>query len=101
MFAVIRHTFELDVKDKYNSVGEWKHLVWLFETELDAMSFAITLLDHPLLVANKEYLAHAIETLREGKFWQVGRESVAVGKVEGLINVSYEDLENDTQKFIH
>lgn len=101
MFAVIRHTFELDVKDKYNSVGEWKHLVWLFDTEVDAMSFAITLLDHPLLGANEHYLDHAIETLKEGKFWQVGRESVAVGKVEDSINIDYEDLKDDTQKSIH
>jgi hypothetical protein len=73
----------------------------LFETEVDAMSFAITLLDHPLLNANEHYLDHAIETLKEGKFWQVGRESVAVGKVEGLINIDYEDLKNDTQKSVH
>ena len=75
--------------------------MWLFDTEVDAMSFAITLLDHPLLGANEHYLDHAIETLKEGKFWQVGRESVAVGKVEGLINIDYEDLKDDTQKSIH
>ena len=53
MFAVIRHTFELDIEDKYNSLGDWKHYVWLFDTEEDAMTFAVTLLDHPLLVANE------------------------------------------------
>lgn len=101
MFAVIRHTFELDVEDKYNSVGEWKHLVWLFETEIDAMTFALSLLTHPLLVANEEYLAHAIETLQDSKFWQVGRESVAVGKVEGKIDITYKELKDDTQKSVH
>ena len=48
MYAVIRHTFELDTEDKYNSVADWKHYVWLFETEEEAMTFAVTLLDHPV-----------------------------------------------------
>ena len=87
----MRHTFELDVRDKYNSVGEWKHLVWLFDTEEDAMTYAITLLDNPLLTANEHYLNHAIETLQEGKFFQVGRESVAVGKVMGKLQVEFKE----------
>ena len=44
MYAVVRHTFEQDVSDRLKSVGEWKHHVWLFEEEEEAMTFAITLL---------------------------------------------------------
>ena len=72
MYAVIRHTFDMDTEDKYRSIGEWKHVVWVFKEETDAMTFAISLLDHPLLMANEHYLSHAIETLQEGKYWQVG-----------------------------
>ena len=90
MFCVIRHTFEIDTTDKYNSVGEWKHLVWLFDTEEEAMTFAISL---------------AIESLQEGRYWQVGRESVAVGMIANeKIEIIYEDLEDDEQdseKHIH
>ena len=105
MFCVIRHTFEIDTTDKYNSVGEWKHLVWLFDTEEEAMTFAISLLDNPLLVANEHYMNHAIESLQEGRYWQVGRESVAVGMIANeKIEIIYEDLEDDAQdseKHIH
>ena len=104
MFAVIRHTFELDVEDKYNSLGDWKHYVWLFDTEEDAMTFAVTLLDHPLLIANEHSLAYAIERLETGKFFQVGRESVAVGKVLERLEVVADDEvkgEDDDEKSIH
>ena len=105
MFCVIRHTFEIDTSEKYNSVGEWKHLVWLFDTEEEAMTFAITLLDNPLLVANEHYMSHAIESLKEGRYWQVGRESVAVGMIANeKIEIIYEDLEDDEEdreKHIH
>lgn len=105
MFAVIRHTFELDVEDKYNSLGDWKHYVWLFDTEEEAMTFAVTLLDHPLLVANEHSLAYAIESLKTGKFFQVGRESVAVAKVLERLEVIADDEEitgeDDDEKSIH
>ena len=99
MYAVIRHTFEIDVSNKYNSYGEWRHRVWLFDTEQEAMTYAITLLDNPLLIANKHYLAHAIETLQTGKFWQVGRESVAVGKVEDKIDIVFKG--DSDEKSLH
>jgi 3-dehydroquinate synthetase len=64
------------------------------------MTFAITLLDNPVILANEHSLAHAIETLQTGKFWQFGRESVAVGKVEDNIEIiSEEDTEDE--KSIH
>ncbi len=100
MFAVIRHTFDMNTENKYQSYGEWKHRVWLFQSEEDAMTFAITLLDNPVILANEHSLAHAIETLQTGKFWQFGRESVAVGKVEDNIEIiSEEDTEDE--KSIH
>ena len=57
MFAVIRHTYKLDIPDPTNpnstkSSAEWKHLVWIFINELDALTFAITLLDDPLITSN-------------------------------------------------
>ena len=100
MFAVIRHTFDIDTSDKYNSIGEWKHQVWIFDEEVDAMSYAITLLDNPLLISNEHYMAHAIETLETSKFWQVGRESVAVGEVLQSPKIIYKEIDND-EKSIH
>jgi|TARA_R100000234_G_scaffold119514_2_gene102690 hypothetical protein len=97
MFAVIRHTFEMDTSNKYHSVGEWKHQVWMFDNEVDAMSYAITLLDNPLLIANEHYMAHAIETLETSKFWQVGRESVAVGEVLQSPKIIYKEIDNDEE----
>lgn len=98
MFAVIRHQFDIDISNRFNSVGEWRHYVWLFETELDAMKFAISLLDNPLLVANEHYLAHAIETLQTSRYWQVGRESVAVAQVINDLSINEEQ---DHEKSIH
>jgi len=99
MFAVIRHTFDIDTSNKYTSVGEWKHYVWLFESEEEAMTYAITLLDNPILLANEHSLAYAIETLKTGKYFQVGRESVAVGKVKDRLKIISE--ENNGEESIH
>ena len=49
MFAVVRHTYQLDIPDPENvfstqSSAKWVHLVWVFDTEVDALSFAISLL---------------------------------------------------------
>tara|TARA_R100000458_G_C8276427_1_gene251752 strand:+ start:986 stop:1291 length:306 start_codon:yes stop_codon:yes gene_type:complete len=101
MFAVIRHTFDIDVSEKYNSVGEWKHQVWLFEKEIDAMTFAISMLDNPLLIANEHSMAHAIECLQTGKFFQVGRESVAIGEILDSPEIVYEEEEGENEKSIH
>jgi len=107
MFAVIRHTFEIGEPDpqykgyKKQSVGTWKHYVWNFESEVDAMAFAITLLDSPLLQANEHYLAHAMESLELNKFWQTGRESVAVGKVIESPEIIYGDPNERRKNDIH
>lgn len=104
MFAVIRHTFEINVEDKYNSFGDWNHYVWLFDTEDEATIYAVTLLDHPLLIANEHSLAHAIESLKTGKFFQVGRESVAIAKVLEKLEIITDDEEigeDNNEKSIH
>tara|TARA_R110002020_G_scaffold363669_5_gene575983 strand:- start:1469 stop:1795 length:327 start_codon:yes stop_codon:yes gene_type:complete len=96
MFAVIRHTFEMvnpepENPRSYKIYSEWKHYVWLFENETDSMAFAITLLDSPLLQANEDYLKHAIESLEVNRFWQTGRESVAIAKVVDSPEIIYGD----------
>ena len=106
MFAVIRHTFEIvnpepDNPKSYKITGSWKHYVWLFETEEDAMVFAISLLDSPLLQANEAYLAHAIESLQTNRYWQTGRESVAIGSVVDSPEIIYGDLNDDRKDNIH
>ena len=100
MFAVIRHTFEIinpepNNPKSYKIHADWKHYVWLFEDEVDAMTFAITLLDSPLLQANEHYLAHAIESLELNRYWQTGRESVAVGEVVDSPEIIYGDPRNE------
>jgi hypothetical protein len=100
MFAVIRHTFEMinpepENPTSYKIYADWKHYVWIFESEVDAMAFAITLLDSPLLQANEHYLAHAIESLETNRFWQTGRESVAIGQVVDSPEIIYGDPTNE------
>ena len=96
MFAVIRHTYKLVIPDPSNlystkSSAKWEHLVWIFATELDAITFAITLLDDPLITGNDWLLQSAINQLRENRFYQVGRESVAIAEVQDAHEIIYED----------
>ena len=110
MFAVVRHTYQLDIPDpekvlSTQSSAKWVHLVWVFDTEVDAVSFAISLLDDPLIIANEWLLESAIHQLEKNKFYQVGRESVAIAEVQESPVIVYEDelnedIENE-QKSIH
>ena len=110
MFAVVIHTYQLDIPDPENvfstqSSAKWVHLVWVFDTEVDALSFAISLLDDPLIIANEWLLESAIHQLEKDKFYQVGRESVAIAEVQESPVIVYEDelnedIENE-QKSIH
>mgnify|MGYP003133025235 FL=1 len=110
MFAVVRHTYQLDIPDPKNvfstqSSAKWVHLVWVFDTEMDALSFAISLLDDPLITSNEWLLESAIRQLEEDRFYQVGRESVAIAEVQESPVIVYEDelnedIENE-QKSIH
>jgi len=110
MFAVVRHTYQLDIPDPKNvfsqeSSAKWVHLVWVFDTEMDALSFAISLLDDPLITSNEWLLESAIRQLEEDRFYQVGRESVAIAEVQESPVIVYEDELNedikDEQKSIH
>ena len=72
---------------------------------VDAVSFAISLLDDPLIIANEWLLESAIHQLEKNKFYQVGRESVAIAEVQESPVIVYEDelnedIENE-QKSIH
>jgi len=104
MYAVIRHTYHLDIPEPSNvystkSSAKWMHLVWIFQTELDALAFAISLLDDPLIMSNKWLIESAIKQLEEDRYYQVGRESVAIAEVQDTPQVIYEDEKNE--KSIH
>jgi len=104
MYAVIRHTYKLDIPDPRNvfstkSSAKWIHLVWIFESEIDAISFAISLLDDPLITANEWLIESAIKQLEEDRYYQVGRESVAIAEVQDSPQVIYE--EDNNEKSIH
>jgi|TARA_B100001093_G_C26546879_1_gene892747 hypothetical protein len=104
MYAVIRHTYKIDIPDPRNvfstkSSAKWIHLVWIFESEIDAISFAISLLDDPLITANEWLIESAIKQLEEDRYYQVGRESVAIAEVQDSPQVIYE--EDNNEKSIH
>ena len=104
MYAVIRHTYQIDIPEPSNpnstkSSAKWVHLVWIFETELDALAFAISILDDPLIISNKWLIESAIKQLEEDRYYQVGRESVAIAEVQDTPQVIYEDDKNE--KSIH
>jgi|TARA_R100000149_G_scaffold51532_1_gene21728 hypothetical protein len=91
----------MNLEKKYHSYGEWKHYVWLFDDEVSAMAFAITLLNDPILLANEHSLASAIETLETSKFYQIGRESVAVADVLETPEIIYEDKDERRKNDLH
>jgi len=104
MYAVIRHTYHLDIPEPSNvystkSSAKWMHLVWIFQTELDALAFAISLLDDPLIMSNKWLIESAIKQLEEDRYYQIGRESVAIADVQDSPQVIYEDKKNE--KSVH
>jgi len=107
MFAVIRHTYKLDIPDPSNpnstkSSAKWKHLVWIFETEIDALAFAITLLDDPLITSNRWLIKSAIHQLETDRYYQVGRESVAIAEVQDAPEIVFTDdnIENALDEII-
>ena len=107
MFAVIRHTYKLDIPDPSNpnstkSSAKWKHLVWIFDTELEALAFAITLLDDPLITSNRWLIKSAIHQLENDRYYQVGRESVAIAEVQDAPEIVFTDdnIENALDEII-
>ena len=104
MYAVIRHTYHLDIPEPSNvystkSSAKWMHLVWIFQTELDALAFAISLLDDPLIMSNKWLIESAIKQLEEDRYYQVGRESVAIAEVQDSPQIIFKD--DNYEKSIH
>ena len=96
MFAVVRHTYQLNIPEPNNpnstkSSARWIHKVWIFPSEMDALAFAITLLNDPLITSNEWLLQSAIHQLEEDRFYQVGRESVAIAEVQDAPVIVYED----------
>ena len=61
------------------------------EGEMDALAFAITLLNDPLITSNEWLLQSAIHQLEEDRFYQVGKESVAIAEVQDAPVIVYED----------
>ena len=107
MFAVNRHTYKLDIPDPTNpnstkSSAKWKHLVWIFDTELEALAFAITLLDDPLITSNRWLIKSAIHQLETDRYYQVGRESVAIAEVQDAPEIVFTDdnIENALDEII-
>ena len=94
MYAVVRHTFELTipepfVKSSQKSIGRWVHKVWVHDSELDAIAHAIKLLDEPLLKHDEWAMDIAIEQLKNNRFYQLGKESVAIAEVEPSPDIVY------------
>lgn len=104
MYAVIRHTYKLDIPEPSNvhstkSSAKWIHLVWMFDTELEALTFAISLLDDPLIMSNKWLIESAIKQLEEDRYYQIGRESVAIAEVLDSPQIIYGEIKDE--KSIH
>lgn len=96
MFAVVRHTYEMHipepfVKSSQKSFGNWIHKVWVFDNELDAMSFAITLLEDPFIQHDNWAYENALQQLQENRFYQMGKESIAIAEVEPAPEIYYEN----------
>jgi len=108
MFAVVKHTCKLDIPDPKNvfsakSSMKWVHLVWVFEDELQALTYAISLLDDPLLKANDYMYESAINQLQENRFYQLGNESVAIAEIQETPEIIYEEIqeEKEDEESIH
>ena len=55
------------------------------------------MLDDPLIIANEWLLESAIHQLEENRFYQVGRESVAIAEVQESPEIVYKDKENEKE----
>tara|TARA_R100000544_G_C2227415_1_gene61869 strand:+ start:3803 stop:4129 length:327 start_codon:yes stop_codon:yes gene_type:complete len=102
MFAVVKHTCKLDIPEPENvfsakSSMKWMHLVWIFEDELQALTYAISLLDDPLLKANDYMFESAINQLQENRFYQLGSESVAIAEVQEAPELIYEEIKKEIE----
>jgi len=71
----------------------------MFDTELEALTFAISLLDDPLIMSNKWLVESAIKQLEEDRYYQIGRESVAIAEVLDSPQIIYGEIKDE--KSIH
>tara|TARA_R100000655_G_scaffold21305_1_gene43709 strand:+ start:8017 stop:8340 length:324 start_codon:yes stop_codon:yes gene_type:complete len=101
MYCVIKHTYELENEDDVlNTIGEWRHYVYTFDTIKEATSYAIFLItENPLIQCNDYYLKSAIESLNTNRYYQHGKESVAIGIVSKPVN--NEDEKEIYEKYLH
>ena len=102
MFAVVRHTYKIDIPEPNNpnstkSKADWVHLVWIFKNEVDAITFAISLLDDPLIRANEYMFDSASNQLEKKRFYQLGRESVAIAEVQESPVIIYKELDEEIE----
>ena len=104
VFAVVRHTYQIEIPEPTSyfsrkSTAKWVHKVWIFEEKLDAITYAISLLDDPLVKASDYMFETAIYQLKENNFYQLGRESIAIAEVLDSPTIIYEqDLDELSEK---
>jgi len=100
MFAVIQHTFELDipepkVRSSQKSVGSWVHKVWTFAEEDQAFLYALWIVaEDPLLKHNNDWFVKAHDSLMENNFYAIGKNSVAITQVSDAEEISQADLDS-------
>lgn len=100
MYAVINHTFELDipepkVKSSQKSVGRWVHRVWNFTDYNQAFLYAIWVIaKDPLLKNDEDWFRFAHDSLSENNFYAIGRESVAITEVSNPEEVDMDKLDS-------
>lgn len=101
MYSVIKHTYELvEPESQTKTTGEWKHYTWIFPTIEQATSYAVSLvLSDKMLQANDYILSMAIESLVNHRFYQHGKESVAIGFVCDTPTDNFEDI--SYEKYLH
>jgi len=102
MYSVIKHTYELeDTQDVLNTRGEWKHYCWNFSSQESATQYAIHLImENPLIQANDYFLKQAIESLINNRYFQHGKESIAIGTVLNPVDLE-DNFENEYKKYLH
>ena len=102
MYSVIKHTYELeDTQDILNTRGEWKHYCWNFETQESATEYAIQIImENPMIQSNDYYLKQAIESLINNRYFQYGKESVAIGTVLKPPEIE-EGMKDEYKKYLH
>ena len=96
-YAVIHHTFELDipepkVKSSQKSVGRWVHKVWTVADEESAFALAMYVVrKDPLLQNNEDFLKLAGQSLAENNYYAVGRETISIAKISDTEALNLQD----------